>query len=487
MSKCNALWRIISVFHRHKATITVSNVVSTVTGSNFKSRASLPYCHHHTKKKKLSKCYRPSQPVFLRHYQKEAITRSLDAIKKGVQAQVISLPTGSGKTVIFSHLIPRVRSPTTDATKTLVLAHRVELLKQAKQKIISCNPHLSVGIDSGDDHLEDLENIDVVVASVQKLGRVENSQHLQRFDPTEFKLIIIDEAHHATASSYQRIISYFCDESSSSYRPHIWGCSATLMRADRVPLAEVFEALSFQVSLEDMIRWGFVSPITVLQVDVTQSNRIERADVDSIVFSTEKEIDPTQAETNNDFDYGYKRNSPLTEGSHELIQHNNIHRMMSTVDQRQARKEDVTINELSAAGVNDEMIEDEISNYFPAPIDHRSLPLVFEKWKTLAQDRKSTLVFVLTLQELRILQYIFRQNGVDARQISSQTRPDLRERILADFSLRKYVCRHPVGFLLFLFYLRMNLFFFSLFTRLISGMIIFQFISYCQLRVYLFV
>ena len=70
-------------------------------------------------------------PVQLRPYQEESIQSVLNYLKKGERRLGISLATGSGKTVIFSHLIDRVPAPIENATQTLILAHRRELVEQA--------------------------------------------------------------------------------------------------------------------------------------------------------------------------------------------------------------------------------------------------------------------------------------------------------------------------------------------------------------------
>ncbi|KAF8976202.1 hypothetical protein BGZ52_008204, partial [Haplosporangium bisporale] len=112
--------------------------------------------------------------------------------------QIVSLPVGSGKTVIFSHLMKQVPSPFPGATKTLILAHRQELLEQTRNHVLRNGTGLTVTIDQGK-RLADM-SADVIVASVPSLGRVGTPRLLQ-YNPREFKCIIIDEAHHAAADS----------------------------------------------------------------------------------------------------------------------------------------------------------------------------------------------------------------------------------------------------------------------------------------------
>lgn len=111
-----------------------------------------------------------------------------------------------GKTVVFAEMIPQLPNPFLAASKTLVLAHRNELLEQAKKHIELAHPNLKVSMEQG--LLVADQTADVIVASVATLGRI-NSSRLQAYNRLHYKCIIIDEAHHAAASTYLRILDYF--------------------------------------------------------------------------------------------------------------------------------------------------------------------------------------------------------------------------------------------------------------------------------------
>ena len=147
-----------------------------------------------------------TQNFELRPYQNDCIQASLKDFTEGYNRIVVNLPTGYGKTVIFSHLISRLPS-SQGRKKVLVLAHRTELLAQAQEKIEQHCPGLNVDIEAGNQRAHPVTS-DVVLGSVATLGRA-NSTRLSRFNPEEFKLIIVDEAHHSAANSYLRIIDYF--------------------------------------------------------------------------------------------------------------------------------------------------------------------------------------------------------------------------------------------------------------------------------------
>ncbi|KNE54586.1 hypothetical protein AMAG_00553 [Allomyces macrogynus ATCC 38327] len=200
----------------------------------------------------------------LRPYQADCIDKSLAALGRGVMRQAVSLP------VVFSNLITRVPSPHPRATKTLVLAHRKEIIEQAVSQIVRAAPHLAVAVEgAGVKQQPHLPSADVVVASVAALGKKE-SVRLPKYDPSDFRLVIVDEAHHAAAATYRRIFEHFglLDRKN---RSHIllWGCSATLHRMDKQPLGVIFDRLVYQRGFLQMIREGYLSDFLLQTVETT--------------------------------------------------------------------------------------------------------------------------------------------------------------------------------------------------------------------------
>ena len=121
----------------------------------------------------------------LRDYQKEVLN-IIDNLEPG--AYLVQMATGLGKTMTFTNIERKGR--------VLVLAHREELVTQPI-KYYDC----PVGIEMADKHSNGEE---VVIASVMTL-----IHRLEKFRSDEFDMIIIDEAHHAAATSYKKIINYF--------------------------------------------------------------------------------------------------------------------------------------------------------------------------------------------------------------------------------------------------------------------------------------
>lgn len=206
--------------------------------------------------------------IVLRPYQTEALEAVLSSEAKGINKQLIVLPTGAGKTVIFSHL-PIIRK---ESTPMLVIAHRAELLHQAKNKIQQMNPNLIVEIEQAENIAG---KVDVVVASVPTMGRA-NSDRIEKFPKDYFKTIIIDEAHHAAAPTYRRIVDYF--------QPNlILGVTATPQRSDSTRLIDVFQEIVYYKTIEDLIKQGWLTRLVGYRIKTeTDLTEIEVSDGDFV-------------------------------------------------------------------------------------------------------------------------------------------------------------------------------------------------------------
>nr|VFK42389.1 MAG: Helicase conserved C-terminal domain-containing protein [Candidatus Kentron sp. SD]VFK48900.1 MAG: Helicase conserved C-terminal domain-containing protein [Candidatus Kentron sp. SD]VFK80414.1 MAG: Helicase conserved C-terminal domain-containing protein [Candidatus Kentron sp. SD] len=130
----------------------------------------------------------------LRDYQEDCLTSIEKNFKERMTRQMVVLPTGSGKTVIFSELIRRKN------LKTLVIAHRIELLEQAKDKLFKVAPDINSGIFCGDQKCHDKQ---VTIASIQSAINA-----LDLLKAENYQLLIIDEAHHSAAPTYRRLVEY---------------------------------------------------------------------------------------------------------------------------------------------------------------------------------------------------------------------------------------------------------------------------------------
>jgi superfamily II DNA or RNA helicase len=198
----------------------------------------------------------------LRPYQYEALKAVRDTYKAGKRRVIVSLPTGTGKTVVFAHF-PRVLNM---KKRLLVLAHREELLLQARDKFASIDTELKVEIEQAGAHATSAAK--VVIASVPTLAR--NSARLSQLHPDEFSIIVVDEAHHAVAPSYGRIFDHF-----GLFEPrvsrYLVGFTATPRRGDKQGLGEVFEEVCYARDMREMIADGYLCPITGWRVDTDLS------------------------------------------------------------------------------------------------------------------------------------------------------------------------------------------------------------------------
>jgi superfamily II DNA or RNA helicase len=201
-------------------------------------------------------------PCRLRAYQSEALTAVRDAYRAGKRRVIVSLPTGSGKTVVFAHF-PRFLKM---KKRLLVLAHREELLQQARDKFRSIDPELKVEIEQATSHAA--ADAKVVIASVPTLAR--SSARLSRLQPDEFSIVVVDEAHHAVAPSYRRIFDHFglLEPSVSRY---LIGFTATPRRGDKQGLGEVFEEVCYARDMREMIAERYLCPVTGWRVDTDLS------------------------------------------------------------------------------------------------------------------------------------------------------------------------------------------------------------------------
>lgn len=206
--------------------------------------------------------HRPSSKPELRPYQKEAISAVLAARRAGVRRMLVSLPTGSGKTVIFSHLAGLARK------QVLVLAHREELLQQAADKLVRAMAGQgSVGIERGE--VKAAEDAKVIVCSIRSLHEERLARVLRGRD---LGLVIYDECHHAAAADNLRVLRQL-GAFDSDWEGTLLGFTATTERGDGQGLNEVFERIVYSRSLPEMIEDGYLVPLRGYRVSTNADLR----------------------------------------------------------------------------------------------------------------------------------------------------------------------------------------------------------------------
>ncbi|SCV68041.1 BQ2448_162 [Microbotryum intermedium] len=254
-----------------------------------------------------------ARPFKLRPYQIDCINTILDTLSTTELSRLgISSPTGSGKTAMFTELIPRLPArihPDSGqlANRVLILVGTIQLAKQAAEVVKRTYPALHVEVEQGDNDASGFADVTVATFQASDLER------LDKFDPSTFKAVIVDEAHHAASQSYINILSRFdprisetsessaviieddvlaaspvlpfTAESTPSDPPHlapvpftlsasgelcipILAFTATFSRADGLALGKVVEKIVWHASWLDMITKGWLCEIKFTTVQL---------------------------------------------------------------------------------------------------------------------------------------------------------------------------------------------------------------------------
>jgi superfamily II DNA or RNA helicase len=214
-----------------------------------------------------------------RPYQTEAIEAIEREFASGIRSTLLVLATGLGKTHVFCRVAHR------QSSRVLILAHRQELLSQAAKRIQSLTGEL-VDTEMGQQRAG--ASARIVVGSVQTL---QNARRRARWQASDFGLVIVDEAHHATAKSYRSVLAHFPDAK-------VLGVTATPTRGDKKALGAVFDSVAYEMGLSKGIRQGYLCqvrcwPIYVDTIDLA-STRVTAGDLNQgdldAVMSTEANL-----------------------------------------------------------------------------------------------------------------------------------------------------------------------------------------------------
>jgi superfamily II DNA or RNA helicase len=192
-------------------------------------------------------------------YQIEALCGVVEAWRSGHNAVLVAMPTGTGKTItsglIADWFLQSIGSP------VLFIAHRTELIEQAANTYVKAFD-FDTAIESGSLSHDDWSKekgfqAQVVVATIQSLYA---DRMAGRFPKDHFGLIVVDEAHHAGAKSYQDVLSYF-------EGAKVLGITATPDSAKR-NLGEIFDKIGYQLRLRDAVENGYLVPYTLRRIKV---------------------------------------------------------------------------------------------------------------------------------------------------------------------------------------------------------------------------
>lgn len=205
----------------------------------------------------------------LRPYQSDAVRAIRREWDNGVRSTLLVQATGTGKTHVMAHV---ARDVVDDGGRVLLLAHRGELLDQAADKF-----ERAVGLmtarEQATSHTAD-SLFPVTVGSVQTMMR---QSRLDEFDRDHFTHVFVDEAHHAVADSYMRVLDHFGGA-------RVLGVTATADRADKRGLSKVFDSVAFEYGLRQAVDDGYLCKIAAqtipLNIDIA-SVRVHNGDFDA--------------------------------------------------------------------------------------------------------------------------------------------------------------------------------------------------------------
>ena len=192
--------------------------------------------------------------MLLRPRQKVFVERSLAALNTHRNTLGVA-PTAAGKTIMLSAVVGALIGE--NDAKACVLAHCDELTEQNRSKFARVNPGLSTSVVDATAKCWDGQ---ATFAMVPTLSRPANLDAMPALD-----LLVIDEAHHAVAESYHRVIDRAVQRNPMV---RIFGVTATPNRGDRKGLREVFSNVSDQIRIGELIASGHLVPPRTFVIDV---------------------------------------------------------------------------------------------------------------------------------------------------------------------------------------------------------------------------
>lgn len=186
--------------------------------------------------------------IILRDYQEEALNAVIKEFKAGVRHQLIVLPTAAGKTFVMAAIAKHYN------LKVLVVAHREELLQQAEEKFKLYWPEAGIGYCKAE---RKEFGHQITLASIQTCSKRDCLRQLKK---EGFDILMIDETHHASADTYQKIIKElgFSDETQKL----LVGVTATPMRSDNKELGDIFDKTVYSKTAGELIQAGYLSPVS---------------------------------------------------------------------------------------------------------------------------------------------------------------------------------------------------------------------------------
>ncbi|MDF2436404.1 MAG: box helicase [Bacteroidota bacterium] len=208
-------------------------------------------------------------------YQQEAINRIFNCLNNHTEKYnlLFQLPTGGGKTVIFSEIAKRYIKES--GKKVLILTHRIELCAQTSDMLNEFGVKNKI-IDSKVKTLPDQEEYMCFVAMVETLN---NRLQDEKLEVENVGLVIIDEAHF---NSFKKLFKFL-------EKSVILGVTATPLSSNiKLPMKETYNELIVGHSIPELIEKGFLSKATTYSYDVNLGSLKVGIDGDYTVSSSDR-------------------------------------------------------------------------------------------------------------------------------------------------------------------------------------------------------
>lgn len=224
--------------------------------------------------------------IRLRDYQVDAVAAAHKAHGDGVRRPAEVLATGAGKSVIIAEIARTSQHGAAGGKRTVIVAHREELVEQNAAKVRDVAPDLRTGVVmAGRNETQG----HVISASVQTLA-----SPLRRSQLRDVGLVVIDEAHHACADSYLAVLRHFgCYDGGAA----ALGFTATMKRGDMRALGDVWQDVVYVKDTAELIAEGYlVRPIGVrVRVEDLDLRKVRRVAGDYTASGLGREIEGSLA------------------------------------------------------------------------------------------------------------------------------------------------------------------------------------------------
>lgn len=199
------------------------------------------------------------------HMQKRAIDNLNRLRHSGENKALVIAATGTGKTYMSAFDVINYKPK-----KMLFLVHREEILRTAEKtfrKLVK-NKKKTTGLFTGNS--KDMD-ADYLFANIKSM-----SIHLQEFNSDEFEYIVIDEAHHSSSPSYQKVMEYFKPK-------FLLGMTATPERCDSESIFDIFNNnIALEVRLREALELNLVIPFHYFGITDIQSIDLSHVNIDDI-------------------------------------------------------------------------------------------------------------------------------------------------------------------------------------------------------------